>query len=463
MHDSLAHAAEPAPAARADGGNLTGAPLALALARGAWIVTTVVSVSLLVAAMPLAYQQLITPHAGPQCADSRFSPAQFAYMHATGISPTSLAVVVIVVQCFSTLVYVGVGALLFWRRADNRMALLAATALVLNGTSAYDWHWLGAACALRPTWPVVGLVYELLGAVGSLLFPVLWYTFPSGRWVPRWSKWLMLCWILVELLGLPKELLPALVSDFLAGHPWIGNATAGLLFATLLAAQVYRYQRVSTPAERLQTKWVVLGGGLGQAGAAALIGWGAFGGYSPTAPWWPLVFRNIAWVIQLFGTLFPISIGIALLRSRLFDVDHLINRVLVYGSLTGVLALLYLGGVIVLQGLVGGLTGQTQPLIVVITTLAIAALFQPLRRALQRGIDRRFYRRKYDAARTLAAFGTTLRSEVDLNVLGERLVAVVDQTMQPAHVSLWLRQPEPKKPPSWASDEGPRDDRPLQT
>jgi hypothetical protein len=446
MHDSLAPVAEPAPSAPAAGANLAGVPLALA--RAAWIVTTVVSLGLLVVAMPLAYQQITTPHMGPQCADSRFSPAQFAYMHAAGISPTSLALVVIVVQCFSTLVNVGVGALLFWRRADNRMALLAATALVLNGTIANDTHWLGAACALRPTWPAVGLVYELMGAVGSLLFSVLWYTFPSGRWAPRWSKWLVLAWILAGLLQLPSDLRPAPLIDFLASHSWFGNTTGGLLFATLLAAQLYRYRRVSTPAERLQTKWVVLGGGLGLAGSAALIGWGAFGGYSPTSPWWPLVFRNLAWVIQLFGTLIPISIGIALLRSHLFDVDQIINRVLVYGSLTGVLALLYFGGVIALQGLVRGLTGQTQPVIVVITTLTIAALVTPLRRALQRGIDRRFYRRKYDAARTLAAFSATLRDEVDLAQLHEGLLAVVEETMQPRHVSLWL----PAAPPAPTSE-----------
>lgn len=448
MNESLAHAAEPAPGARADGATLTGAPLALA--RATWLVTTLVSVGLLVVAMPLAYQQIITPQTGPQCADTRFSPAQFAYMHAAGISPTSLAVVVILVQCFSTLVYVGVGALLFWRRADNRMALLAATALVLNGGAANDVHWLGAACALRPTWPALGLVYELLGAVGSILFSVLWYTFPSGHWAPRWSKWLVLAWILSGLLTLPSDLRPAPVPDLLVSQPGLGNTIGGLLFATLVAAQVYRYVRVSTPAEQLQTKWVVLGGGLGLAVAATLIGWGAFGGYSPTAPWWPLVFRNTGWVIQLSGSLVPISIGIALLRSHLFDVDQLINRVLVYGSLTGVLALLYFGSVVGLQRL----TGQTQPALVVLTTLAIAALVQPLRRALQHGIDRRFYRRKYDAARTLATFSATLRDEMDLAQLYKDLLAVVDKTMQPQHLSLWLpaAPPAPTSEPPLARD-----------
>src|SRR5215469_9935324 len=117
MHNSPAPVAEPAPSARAAGANLAGTPLALA--RAAWLVTTLVSLGLLVAAMPLAYQQITTPQTGPQCADSRFSPAQIAALHAAGVSPTSLAVEILVVQCFSTLVYVGVGALLFWRRSEN--------------------------------------------------------------------------------------------------------------------------------------------------------------------------------------------------------------------------------------------------------------------------------------------------------------------------------------------------------
>lgn len=434
MHDSLADAAELVPAARTDDANLSG--VSLALARAAWLVTTILSVGLLVAAMPLAYQQISTPHTGPQCADSRFSPAQFAAMHAAVVSPAALAAWIIVVACYELLVYVGVGALLFWRRSENRVALLAATVLVL-WSSSNDTHWLGASCALRAAWPAAGLLYDLLGAVGGLLVPVLWYTFPSGKWAPRWSKWLIPAWILSGVLNLPSDLRPAPVTDFITSHLWIGQATGGLLYATLLIAQVYRYVRVSTPVERQQTKWVVLGGGLGLGVAAAGIVWGAFGAFNPTAPWYPLVMRYVGAAIGFGFLLIPISIGIALLRSHLFDVDQLINRVLVYGSLTGVLALLYFGSVLALQGLVRGLTGQTQPLIVV-TTLAIAALVQPLRRALQRGIDRRFYRRKYDAARTLAAFSATLRDEVDLARLREDLLAVVGETMQPQHVSLWL-------------------------
>jgi hypothetical protein len=137
----------------------------------------------------------------------------------------------------------------------------------------------------------------------------------------------------------------------------------------------------------------------------------------------------------------PIATGLAILRYRLYDIDHIINRTLVYGSLTVMLALIYYGGVATTQAIFGALTGQEeQPqLAVVVSTLVIAALFMPLRRRIQVFIDRRFYRRKYDARKTLEAFSTKLRDETDLATLDGDLVGVVKETMQPSHVSLWLR------------------------
>jgi hypothetical protein len=205
---------------------------------------------------------------------------------------------------------------------------------------------------------------------------------------------------------------------------------------------MYRYRSVSTLIQRQQTKWVVFGTAiaiLGFLGLDVLVqvfslpqnpnGYGFLAGNT---------------LYLLFQTLIPLSIGMAILRTKLWDIDVVINRALVYGTLTGILALIYFCLVFGFQLLVGGLTGNVShsPLLIVGSTLVIAALFQPLRLRIQRIIDRRFYRRKYDAAKTLEAFSSTLRSEVDLSQLREHLLTVVQDTMQPAHVSLWLRPSE---------------------
>jgi len=153
--------------------------------------------------------------------------------------------------------------------------------------------------------------------------------------------------------------------------------------------------------------------------------------------------NSIAWTLGILGFMvLPVATGIALLRYRLYDIDALINRTLVYGALTASLIVIYLGGIAVLQGMFRALTGQESSLAVVASTLVIAALFSPFRHRLQGFIDRGFYRKKYDAARTLESFSTKLRDETDLDSLGDDLVAVVRETVQPEHASLWLRLPE---------------------
>jgi hypothetical protein len=143
-------------------------------------------------------------------------------------------------------------------------------------------------------------------------------------------------------------------------------------------------------------------------------------------------------------TAVPIAVGFAVLKYRLYDIDIIINRALVYGPLTVTLALVYVGGVVGLQALLRGLSGQESTIAVVASTLMIAALFRPLRRRVQGFVDRRFYRSKYDAAKTLAAFSARLREETDLDALRDDVVGVTRRTVQPAHVSLWLRpDPEP--------------------
>jgi hypothetical protein len=201
---------------------------------------------------------------------------------------------------------------------------------------------------------------------------------------------------------------------------------------------MYRYRYVSSPAERQQTKWVVFG--LVSAGLGAIAFELSIPG-SPLGQFGPLL--ALALEAGLFGSLLliPLSIGVAMVHDRLWDIDIVIRRTLVYGILTASLALVYLGSVAVAQAVLHALTGQVeQPqLVVVVSTLVIAALFSPLRWRIKSFIDKRFYRRKYDARKTLEAFSATLSQETDLDALSDDLVTVVRGTMQPTHVSLWLR------------------------
>ena len=210
-------------------------------------------------------------------------------------------------------------------------------------------------------------------------------------------------------------------------------------------AQIYRYARVSGPVERQQTKLVVFGVAVALAGALTTIFTVGAAVDLPPEEVGPRMLSML--LMDALGLLIPLSIGMAVLRSRLFDIDIVINRTLVYGSLSVMLGLVYLGGVATTQAIFRALTGQEQQpqLAIVISTLVIAALFNPLRQRIQSFIDRRFYRRKYDAIKTLEAFSVKLRDETDLSALSDDLVGVVRETMQPSHVSLWLRPDKTSK------------------
>ena len=264
-------------------------------------------------------------------------------------------------------------------------------------------------------------------------------TFPNGRFAPRWSWLLILLWVgqLVFFLVVDQGIFGDAGDALLA-------LVVFLTWGSTLGMQVYRYVRVYTYSERQQTKWLIFGVTLGILlnGALVLIGNFFLGGGGPDSLYQLLLFNLGGLVTSL---LIAFSVGIALLRYQLWNIDIIINRTLVYGTLTVILTVVYVGLVIGLQALVHVITGQVSqsPIVIVASTLIIAALFQPLRRRIQHIIDRRFYRRKYDAAKVVTAFSATLRQEVDLDQLREHLLEVVQETMQPSHVSLWLRPPAP--------------------
>jgi hypothetical protein len=308
-------------------------------------------------------------------------------------------------------------------------AYINYTSLVapLPGASFVDW--LG-----NMVWPI----NVTLAALLVLLFPT--GRFPSPRW--RWLRWLIVSSAVVGLVS--SAFTPGQFSGETTSNPYgvaalapilnvggfIANLALVVLIVSALLAVLVRFRR-SKGAERQQMKWFALGTSLLVLCAAIMLLTSSESNNN-----------NVVFAIGI--TFVPISIGIAVLRARLYDIDIIINRALVYGSLTVSLAAVYFGLVLGFQFVVthrvSGLAAQSQqPIVIVLSTLLIAALFTPLRSRLQRTIDRRFYRRKYDSARTLARFGQTLRTEVEMEPLCARLVDAVEETMQPAHVSLWLR------------------------
>jgi hypothetical protein len=213
-----------------------------------------------------------------------------------------------------------------------------------------------------------------------------------------------------------------------------------MLLGLVAAASVVVGRRGARGVERQQIKWLLYAGAIFFVGPTFQI---TVSYVVRVEGSWALWVGNILGVVSGLGV--PVAIGFAILRYRLYDIDRIINRTLVYGSLTATLVALYFGAIVLSQRVFVLLIGQQSTLAVVASTLLIAALFTPLRRRIQSFIDRRFYRRKYDARKTLEAFASKLRDETDMEALNNELVGVVRETMQPAHVSLWLRSDKAPK------------------
>jgi hypothetical protein len=359
------------------------------------------------------------------------------------------------------IVFAVLGALIVARQGGNRVG------------------WLMMIVALASANPVSILMDRLLSAPPETLSLGLWLLlwldgwswiplifpifliplhFPTGRPPSRrwnWVIWLAVgMWLFLAVFGsFSDTLVPTSGGDWSLPNPigfipievWNGPLMIiwGIGLLTMVSASVVslfmRYRRAQT-VEREQIKWLLF------AGAFFVVVYGlTFFLSSAEDPWLDNNgLTNLLLVLSILA--FPAAITIAIFRYRLYDIDVVIRKTLLYSALTALLALVYFGSVILLQRLFGALTGIEQsPLAVVVSTLVIAALFASLRRRIQDGIDRRFFRRKYNAQQVLARFAITARDETDLDALLAELVRVVDETLQPEHVSVWLCKPEVTK------------------
>src|SRR6266576_2753967 len=396
----------------------------LILARIAWIAVVTLIVALFLAMLPAYYSLLQTICIGATCAPTQPTPDSAQAMQKLGFSLGTYATFTLALTLASVFLCIVVSAVIFWRKSDDWMALLVALGVVALSTLYVTFALQGSHSA----WQVLAIVLNVF--CNGVLFLVC-SLFPDGRFVPRWTRWLLPCWVVAGMVYL-----------FFRDVSFAGQVYDLVWHAALVlivVAQFYRYRSAYSPLQRQQGKWILFGGSVAVIIIVGLIvPLYLFPSLEQAGSFYQLAIGPAYIVLSL---IFPLCLGLAILRFRLYDIDIIIHRTLVYSTLTVLLAAVYFGLVFAMQFLLRGLISQTSGVAIVVSTLAIAALFQPLRHRIQSLIDRRFYRRKYDAARTLATFSATIRDEVDLNQLRERLLAVVEETMQPAHVSLWLCPP----------------------
>ena len=407
----------------------------LLVARVAWVAIAVLAVGLFIAALPYEFSERQTVcTGGDDCrVDEQLTPEDAEALEDMGLSLAFYARYFLSLVILLLIAFTLVPVVIFWRRSDDWMAMFVSLTLVLFGTALPNVMEL-----LEEAQPAMELVVDFVFYLAFISIPLLFLLFPDGRFVPRWTRFVGLGVILVGLISFTAFILPQGGGDPV-DDPLL-NAVFNVAIAIGVFAQIYRYLRVSDPVRRQQVKWVVLA--LIWLVLSIIIGAIVAEIASPGRP------RVLAYLIgtPLFfvvpSILVPLAIAFSILRYRLWDIPVFVNRALVYGSLTATLGGTYFGIVVGLQVAFRAVTDQSSVVAVAISTLVIAALFQPVRRRAQGFIDRRLYRRRYDAAQTLAAFSATARDEVVLERLTGELVAVVENTMQPAHVSLWLRDPE---------------------
>jgi hypothetical protein len=416
----------------------------LVFVRWLWLLAAPLCLALTCYFLPLQVSLAETVCSGAQCSQLQPNPGTLQELTRLGISLNMVTIIIVAVIGACALTWLIIAAIIAWKNFSNWYALsvsllglsqMAMAARPPDLLPSQQTFWLLSAIAILYSANLT--IYVIVGAL-----------FPNGKLAPRWISLILLSWLAI---GLPSCLLAYLPLPLPpAWQYWlgmIGDYVWDACIIAIISAHVYRYKRLFRPIERQQTKWVLFFGAIAllQQLIASLLNLFLPAWFAPGS----LTILFYFPMVKLFLTLFGLALLFAMLHYRLWDIDRLINRALVYGLLTGVLALVYAGLLFAAQALLFALTGQTRgnPLVLVFSTLVIAALFRPLRAPIQQRIDRRFYRQKYDASKVVADFTNTLRTVVDLPELQRQLIQAVMHTMQPESISLWLlptRQNSPK-------------------
>jgi hypothetical protein len=403
----------------------------LRLAQMAWVVLVSMALFLYVLGGIVYFQQLSQICTGTrlECHEHELAtPEDFANLQREGLSLRDWAIANIAYRVVITATFAIVGFLIFARKRNEWNGLLFSYFLIAFGSIG------GHYPALIANYPALALPVNIVGYMAYVAFALFFATFPDGRVVPR-AMWIpVLVWSVSFFLSLffdwPARSDP--LNTVFAAVVWLGMLICGML------AQVYRYVRVSNAEEQRQTKWVLFGIVILVLSIVTLY-FSPLSGQFGDVVVYSRISLTLLIAVNLLLLLIPITIGIAILRSRLFDIDVIIRRTVTYAIVVALLGVVYFGSVILLQRLFAGIIGDNSEIVTVLSTLAIAALFIPLRNRIQNAIDKRFNRQRYNAQKVLQKFAETVRDETDLDKLNAELVNVVNETMQPKTVSLWLK------------------------
>ncbi len=402
----------------------------LLAARVAWLLVATVSLGLFVVGIPAQFTRLAMVCPTASCTSGQLSQAAVQALRELGLSPGFFAGYAITLILIHAAVYAGIAALIFWRRSDDRMALFVSITLLTFGTLTFT----GVADALADAQPALWLPIAILTFVSSTAFVAFLFLFPDGHFVPRWTRWVALSWIAEQV---PHSFFPSAPFTGSAAFTVLGIGIWAVALVSVIYSQVYRYRHVSTLTQRQQTKWVVFGI------AAAAVG--LIGGVValdivnpvPVSPSQMIGAMASDALVYAALLLIPLSIGIALLRSHLFDVDLLINRALVYGALTASVILVY---VLIVGSLSVILQTRGNLVVSLLATGVVAVLFEPLRERLQRGANRLLYGQRDEPYAVISRLSQRLETTLAPDAVLPTVVETVAQALKLPYVAISLAE-----------------------
>ena len=405
----------------------------LVVARVVWIVIALAAVSLFFAAVPAEFAQLRVLCPTAACPTGQLPPAGLRALEDLGLSLDSFAAYSVAMDVVFAAVYGAVAALIFWRKSEDRMGLFVSLALLTFGTATLPVT-MATLAARHPLWEVPVAFFHFLG---SASFGLFLYLFPDGRFVPRWTRWVALVWIAWQA---PRYFFPNWYHDPNGWHALVTMAVWLGALGTAVYSQVHCYRHVSSPVQRQQIKWVVFGISVALAVFLGIVL--ALSALAPTLTSPGALLAHLIgymFVGYLILLLIPVSIGIAMLRHRLFDVDLVINRTLVYGTLTASVVLFY---VLVVGGLGAVLQVQGSLIVSLIATGLAAVMFQPLRERLQRGVNRLMYGERDDPYAVLSRLGSRLETTLTHDAVLPAVARTVKEALKLPYAEIQLKRKE---------------------